>query len=112
VLRQWAKLTLLLRSCFPQESKDSSLKQEIRLDDLLNGSTSSALAVTVSPTLSPLALLVVFFVGSTRHSLQITILENGELDVDFDEVLKERVSGLIEGAGIGVGIELLRKEVT
>jgi hypothetical protein len=102
----------LLRSCFPLESKDSSVNQDIRLDDLLNGSTSSALAVTVSTTLSPLALLVVFFVGSKRHSLKINILENGELDVDVDEVSKERVSGLIEGAGIGVGIELLRKELT
>lgn len=61
--------------------------------------------------MSPLALLIVFFVGSTACSLQINILENGELAVDVDGVSNERISGLIEGAGIGVGIELLRKEL-
>jgi hypothetical protein len=60
---------------------------------------------------SPLSLFVAFYIGSTRHSLQISVLENGELDVDIDEELKNRVTGLIEGAGIGVAIELLRKHL-
>jgi hypothetical protein len=43
--------------------------------------------------------------------LQISVLENGELNVDTEEELKDRVTGLIEGAGIGVAIELLRKQL-
>jgi hypothetical protein len=41
----------------------------------------------------------------------MSVLENGEIDVDVDEHLKERACGLIEHAGIGVGIEFLRKEL-
>jgi hypothetical protein len=65
----------------------------------------------VYPTASPLSLLFAFYIGSTRHSLQISVLENGKLDVDTAEELKDRVSGLIEGAGIGVAIELLGKQL-
>ena len=82
------------------------------MEDLLNGWTPTALLITVSPMSTPLSLLIVFSVGAARHSLQISVRENGGLDVDVEETLKERVTGLIEGAGVGVSIELLRKELS
>jgi hypothetical protein len=60
---------------------------------------------------SPLSLQVAFYIGSTSHSLLISVLENGELNVDTEEEMKDRVIGLIEGAGIGVAIEILRKQL-
>ena len=43
--------------------------------------------------------------------LDAAVLENGEIDIDVDDHLKERACGLIEYVGIGVGIEFLRKEL-
>jgi len=40
----------------------------------------------------------------------VSILDNGDLDFDVDEGLKERMAGLLEAVGLGVCIELARKE--
>ena len=84
----------------------------MKLEDLLNGTVPSALPVTISPISVPPSLLIVFPVETKLQNLQISVLENGELQVDVEERLKGALAGLIEGAGIGVGIEFLRKELS
>ena len=84
----------------------------MKLEDLLNGTGSSTLPVTISPIAVPPSLLIVFPMETKSQNLQISVLENGELQVDVEERLRERMTGLIEGAGIGVGIEFLKKELS
>ena len=84
----------------------------MKLEDLLNGTGPSTLPVTISPIAVPPSLLIVFPMETKSQNMQISVLENGELQVDVEERLKERLTGLIEGAGIGVGIEFLKKELS
>jgi len=84
----------------------------MKLEDLLNGTLPSVLPVTISPISVPPSLLVVFPIGSTLQNIQVSVLLNGEVTVDVEEGLKERLIGLIEGAGIGHGIEFLKKELS
>jgi hypothetical protein len=84
----------------------------MKLEDLLNGTGPSTLPVTISPIAVPPSLLIVFPMETKLQNMQISVLENGELQVDVEERLKERLTGLIEGAGIGVGIEFLKKELS
>jgi hypothetical protein len=57
-------------------------------------------------------LVAVFTINDKRISEQISVLENSELCFTTDDMLHQRVSGLIQGAGLGVGIELLRRELS
>lgn len=84
----------------------------MKLEDLLNGTGPATLPVTISPIAVPPSLLIVFPMETKSQNMQISVLENGELQVDVEEKLKERLRGLIEGAGIGVGIEFLKKELS
>ena len=77
----------------------------------MNGVTLSSTPISISPIPSPPSFIVVFPAGGKQHTVQISVLENGDIDMDVDENLKERVCGLIENAGIGVGLEFLRKEL-
>ena len=81
------------------------------LDDLLNGVSPPAVSISISPIPSPPSFIVVFPAGGKQHTVRISIMENGEIDLDVDDRLKQPASGLIENAGIGVGIEFLRKEL-
>ena len=108
ILRQWVKFGDLVKSCFAKSTQVNDAQDEgLKLEDLLNGPISAALPVTITPTASP-SLLVAFPAGKTRETLEISVLENGELDFNVDEHLKPRLNGLLEGAGLGVCIELLR----
>jgi hypothetical protein len=51
-----------------------------------------------------------FPVDGGHHGVRLSVLENGEIDLDVDGRLKERAVALIENVGIGVGIEFLKKE--
>ena len=84
----------------------------MKLEDLLNGTGPSTFPVTISPIAVQPSLLIVFPMETKSQNMQISVLENGELRVDVEERLKERLTGLIEGAGIGVGIEFLKKELS
>jgi len=100
----------LLKSCFPGENQPNVTQNgELKLEDLLNGALLDTIPITVTPVSSPPSLLLVFPNGAARQTLRISVLENGDLDFDVDESLKTRVAGLLEGAGIGVCIEMLRK---
>ena len=46
-----------------------------------------------------------------HHGVRLSVLENGEIDLDVDERIKERASVLFENVGVGVGIEFLKKEL-
>lgn len=81
------------------------------LENLLGGVFPAIPSISISPIASPPSFVVVFPAAGNLHSVQISVLENGEIDVDVTERLKERASLLIENAGIGVGIEFLRKEL-
>jgi len=81
------------------------------LEELLNGTASSTPSISISPIASPPSLLVIFPLNGERRNLLVSVLENGEIDVDTEEHLKERTRKLIEKAGLGVGIEFLRKEL-
>ena len=98
-------------TCFPKDCQTPET-QEMKLEDLLNGTGPSTLPVTISPIAVPPSLLIVFPMETKLQNMQISVLENGELQVDVEERLKERLTGLIEGAGIGVGIEFLKKELS
>lgn len=108
ILRQWRKFNQLLKSCF---SNGKGVDNEWTLDDLLNGVSASTPSISISPIPSPPSLIVVFPAGGKQHTVRISVLENGEIDLDVDDNLKERASVLIDNAGIGVGIEFLRKEL-
>lgn len=77
----------------------------------MNNVASSSAPISISPIPSPPSFIVVFPAGGKQHTVQISVLENGDIDMEIEESLKERVCGLIENAGIGVGIEFLRKEL-
>lgn len=79
------------------------------MEELLNGTASSTSSISISPIASPPSLLVIFPLNGERRNLLVSVLENGEIDVDTEEHLKERTRKLIEKAGLGVGIEFLRK---
>jgi hypothetical protein len=97
-------------TCFQKDSQTSEI-HEMKLEDLLNG-TNVCLPVTISPIAVPPSLLIVFPRDTKLQHMQVSVLENGELRVDVEERLRERLTGLIEGAGIGVGIEFLKKELS
>jgi len=109
LLRQWSKFGELLAACFPQNSKDKKSK-DLNLEDILNGAWDSVPAISISPVASPPSFIVMFPVDGGHHGVRLSVLENGEIDLDVDERLKERASALIENVGIGVGIEFLKKE--
>jgi hypothetical protein len=111
ILRQWAKFNYLLKSCFPTTSSDKEAAVDWKLEDLLNGNSPSLPSASISPVASPPSFIVIFPVGGKEHSVTISVLENGEIDLDVDEHFKERACVLIENAGIGVGIEFLMKEL-
>jgi len=83
---------------------------EPTLEDLLNG-TGPAPSISVSPIPSSTSILAVFPIGQAQRTLRIDVLENGEIGLDLEDGLRERAALLIEHAGIGVGIEFLRKEL-
>ena len=64
----------------------------------------------ITPIFSPPSMLCSFPLGSERTTLRVSILDNGDLDFDVDEGLKERMAVLLEAVGLGVCIELARKE--
>ena len=109
LLRQWTKFNHLLTSCFPQNS--ASKGKDLDLNDILNGAWDSAPAISISPVPSPPSLIIMFPVDGGHHGVRLSVLENGEINLDVDERLKERASALIENVSIGVGIEFLKKEV-
>lgn len=109
LLRQWAKFGGLLTACFPQNSKENKSK-DLNLEDILNGAWDSVPAISISPVASPPSFIIMFPVDGGHHGVRLSVLENGELDLDVDARLKERASALIENVGIGVGIEFLKKE--
>jgi len=112
ILRQWSTFCQLIKSCFPTTRREiNGTNDDITLNDLLDESTPTSLPVSVSAVSSPLALLVTFPIDGKPLGERIGVLENGELDL-VDDPLHQRVRGLIEGVGIGVGIELLRRELS
>ena len=111
ILRQWSKFNSLLTSCFPKDDLSTSNLEEVKLEDLLNQTQSSS-PISITPVGTPPSFVVVFSIGQEKHDLRISVLENGEIDVNVNGHLKERVCGLIENAGIGVGVEFLRKELS
>lgn len=82
---------------------------EPKLEDLLNQVPISP-RISITPIASPPSLIVVLQIGSMKRELRVSVLGNGEIDVNVEEHLRERVCSLVENAGIGVGIELLKKE--
>jgi hypothetical protein len=68
-------------------------------------------AISISPIPGTASILVVFAIGTTLKRVRIDVRENGEVGTDVEGVLGERAGKLIAGAGIGVGIEFLRKEL-
>ena len=109
LLRQWSKFDQLLTSCFPQTSADGKGK-DLNLEDILDGAWDSVPAISISPVSSPPSFIIMFPVDGGHHGVRLSVLENGEIDLDVDERLKERAAALIENVGIGVGIEFLKKE--
>jgi hypothetical protein len=63
----------------------------------------------ITPVMSPPQIMCAFPVGDEQRVLHISVLENGDVDFDGEEDVKKRLGGLLEGAGVGVCIELLRK---
>jgi hypothetical protein len=55
---------------------------------------------------------MLFPVGEKRTALRIAVQENGELDIIPDDAFHRRVARLMEGAGVGVGIELGRRHLS
>jgi len=108
-LRQWSKFGELLTDCFPQSTKDIK-DNDLNLEDILDGAWDPVPAISISPVASPPSFIIMFPVDGGHHGVRLSVLENGEIDVDVDEQLKERASALIENVGIGVGIEFLKKE--
>jgi hypothetical protein len=107
VLRQWTKFNTLLKSVFPSPTTPPP---EPTLEDLLNRALGPP-AISISPIPGTASILVVFAVGSTLKRVRIDVRENGEVGTDIEGDLGERAGKLIAGAGIGVGIEFLRKEL-
>jgi hypothetical protein len=103
-----------LKSCFLQLSPSPvvAASDDLDLENLLNGIPPAIPSISISPITSPPSFVVVFPVVGNLHRVRISVLENGEIDLDIEERLKGRASVLIENAGIGVGIEFLRKELS
>ena len=112
ILRQWSKFNYLLKCCFPQQKSLDEVEQaELSLEALLDGTCPPIPSISISPIGTPPSFIVMFPVHKKQHQVRISVVENGDIDVDVAEHLKERTSGLIEGAGIGVGMEFLRNEL-
>jgi hypothetical protein len=88
------------------------LNADIKLEDLLTEVSSFSTGISITPIASPPSFIIVFPVNGERRGVQISVLENGELDADVEEHLKRQLCGLIDIAGIGVGIEFLKKELS
>ena len=77
----------------------------------MNGISSPVIPISISPISLPPGFIVVFPVNGKQNTIHISVLENGDVDVDVDDHVINRAGGLIENVGIGVGVEFLRKEL-
>ena len=95
-------------SCF---SKHQSLENEWNLEDIMKGVSPAGVAISISPIPSLPSFMVAFPVGERLYTVQISVLENGVINLEVDDHLKDRACELIDNAGLAVGIEFLRKEL-
>ena len=95
-------------ACF---SKEQSLENEWSVEDVMKGVSHTGVSISISPIPSLPSFMVAFPVGERLHTVQISVLENGIINLEVDDNLKHRACELIDKAGISVGIEFLRKEL-
>ena len=81
------------------------------MEDILYGTSQAIPSISISPISNSSSFVAIFPVGDKQHSVGVTVLDNGGIDVDVAPHLKERAAGLIENAGIEVGMEFLMKQL-